>query len=533
MKKKINFQVAFFLLTLFAGIFMILPFLNFIPMLATGDHGRDFYAYAQTLHGATPYRDYWWVYGPLMPYYYALWMKFLGVSMASVLIGKFFLAILTTLVVFATLALFFPSYLACVGALWFLAFNPDFFFTYNHLGGIFITMLAFYSLTRFIISDIKAWALGALSCLFILCLIKINFGLANLIGFLFILTINKRVQMSAVPLRQLFGFSAFILLITTAFYSLISAPLTVTELRQCFPYLKGDEPYNTSSTLITILANIQNLVTSIINQIFLNPISMVLSAGVIFSIIFLITEWIQKRISTRLILMLFSLGILFIVNLNEYFLSGVQYRVYWSKPFSILSVFFLLFAACKRLPRWVGICLAMGIAGFLLVDGQTKYAIMQQVKTPDRFLSDANAQVYLGNAPAFIETVRQTTDFINKKIPLNENIFVLPYDPLYYYLTNHKSPTRQIIFFDHIHISEKQELQVIDDLETKHVTWVVFSNRVASNEQGLGVFGQTYCPTLAKYISDNFVPAAHFGDWTNPPGWAWNHGMKIWKKKIN
>jgi hypothetical protein len=59
-------------LTGLTGLFLLLPGVQSQPFIATGDHGRDLYAAAAILQGEVPYRDFWWVYGPLMPYYYAL-----------------------------------------------------------------------------------------------------------------------------------------------------------------------------------------------------------------------------------------------------------------------------------------------------------------------------------------------------------------------------------------------------------------------------------------------------------------------------
>ena len=51
-----------------------------------------------------------------------------------------------------------------------------------------------------------------------------------------------------------------------------------------------------------------------------------------------------------------------------------------------------------------------------------------------------------------LSTVTETTDFLNKTLKPDELFFALPYDCLYYYLTDKKSPTRQLIFFEHIKI---------------------------------------------------------------------------------
>ena len=59
------------------------------------------------------------------------------------------------------------------------------------------------------------------------------------------------------------------------------------------------------------------------------------------------------------------------------------------------------------------------------------------------------------------------------------------------------------------------------------------SSRIMSPETGLGIFGKTYCPLLGQYIHDNFAPLVRQGgDWTQPPGWANNHGVIILKSKI-
>src|SRR5271154_7486888 len=82
------------LLVLLAGIFITAPYSNFQDYLSQGDHGRDLYAAQAVYRGELPYRNFWWVYGPLMPYYYGLFFKVFGVQISSVLLGKLLLRIL-------------------------------------------------------------------------------------------------------------------------------------------------------------------------------------------------------------------------------------------------------------------------------------------------------------------------------------------------------------------------------------------------------------------------------------------------------
>ena len=154
-------------------------------------------------------------------------------------------------------------------------------------------------------------------------------------------------------------------------------------------------------------------------------------------------------------------------------------------------------------------------------------------KIQSQYLSLPRGQVFTSPIlPHGLQLLQQTTEFLNKTLKPNELFFALPYDCLYYYLTGKKTPTRQLIFFEHIKIPPEQEKSVIAELEKNHVNYVLLSSRAfARQEPGLGFLGTSYCPLIGKYIQDNFVPIARFGDWTNEPGWAWNHGTLILKRK--
>ena len=128
-------------------------------------------------------------------------------------------------------------------------------------------------------------------------------------------------------------------------------------------------------------------------------------------------------------------------------------------------------------------------------------------------------------------SARQKIYFIKTNTRPDEKIFVAPLDPLYLFLSERESATRQMVFFDHINIPEEQERKIIAEIEANKTDWAVISSRVDSPEPGMGTFGVTHCPLLARYLNEHFETAATFGDWANPPGWAWNHGVRILKRK--
>ena len=104
------------------------PHTDYHGYMATGDHGRDFYAYQQTMQGKVPYQDYWWVYGPLMPYFYAISLKILGISVSSILVATSFLQRGVGLLLYLGLLSIINPAVAYLVAAWFGVFHADFFF---------------------------------------------------------------------------------------------------------------------------------------------------------------------------------------------------------------------------------------------------------------------------------------------------------------------------------------------------------------------------------------------------------------------
>ena len=140
----------YLLLTVAAGIVLLWPGLNFQDWLSTGDHGRDLDAAEEVLRGKTVYRDYWWVYGPLMPYYYALFYKIFGIKIQSILIGKFLIKLTAGIFCYRAVSVLFTPLTAMMATLWFWTFQQDFFFTYSHIGGILVVMAVIWCLMNYI-----------------------------------------------------------------------------------------------------------------------------------------------------------------------------------------------------------------------------------------------------------------------------------------------------------------------------------------------------------------------------------------------
>src|ERR1700691_2727007 len=87
-------KYRFLVLVLVIRLIIAVPLSNSQSYLAQGDHGRDLYAAQAVYRGELPYKNFWWVYGPLMPYYYGLFFKIFGTHISSMLLGKLILRLL-------------------------------------------------------------------------------------------------------------------------------------------------------------------------------------------------------------------------------------------------------------------------------------------------------------------------------------------------------------------------------------------------------------------------------------------------------
>lgn len=527
-----NLKILCLLLTILAGFFLLYPFIDVQYYLSQGDHGRDLYAFEQTTRGAQVYRDYWWVYGPLMPLYYSGIDRWLGTNIQSILAGEMFLRLFSGLFIFLTLCVFFSALIGLSGAVWFWVFSEDFFFTYNHAGGIAMLTLIVYSLFLYLKNPRAGYLILGLIGILLLSLIKLNFGLSALLVFgisLPLIDFFNKVPFSSQKKYVYIALLALPIVLLVIYWTALKG-LSIEEIRQCLPYLKGDQPYETSmwtAAQVYLRSLWQNAASAWPNFIF----AFLLILSILQSFYLLSRSKDDKISRNRRLLMIAILFLFLCAGAHEYLMSGVLYRSYWMRPFQVLTMFAFMAMATENLSKLIQGLLFTTILLSAFLNFQAKVELTNQIKIPSQYLSLEKAKIFVGNSPQWIETINQTTEYLSTHLKNQETFFALPYDCLYYYLAGKTSPTRQLIFFEHIKIPPEQERKIIQDLENKHVDWVVISSRAVSSERGLGVLGKTYCPILGKYLEDNFSVAAAFGDWKNPPGWAWNHGTKILRRK--
>ncbi len=551
-------KIIFLLVTIIGAILTGYSNINYIELLSTGDHGRDLYASSAVVRGEMPYTDFWWVYGPVMPYYYGLCNLIFGTKISSVFLGKLFIEITLGILFYLGMARFMSAYLACLGAIWFLQSRLEFFFTINHIGGIACALGVAYCLFSYLQQpQVRYLWLGLLAS-FIFMLIKINFGLASLAGLLLSVAIIDKVQ--ATPLTQnkkkfyILGLFALPFLVGLIYWALLK-DLPFYAIRQCMPYFGDDQPHHVSPLVaipyylqqhwLTLMHNWMN-VSKAVGNAFASPINgliagisclfllqnIIMHGATIAVAILLATGRIIKEDRRTLLLALSMIGLFFTLYFHEFLVSGVWYRSYWSWPFLMMFHILTIATALKYAPRLIRVIVTTIMTILILFGFVSHSQSIDAQKRPQQFIAVPQGQVYVGNEPQWAETVNTVTQYLNANLKPGELFFALPYDCLYYYLTNRPTPTRDLIFFQHIKITPEQELSIIKDLENKKIGYVLMSNRIASSEIGMGIFGQTHCPLISQYIQANFIPISRQGgNWQAEPGWGHNHGVIIFKRK--
>jgi hypothetical protein len=523
----------FLWLTVLGAVILCLPQINFYDQLSQGDHGRDLYAAQAALRGELPYQDYWWVYGPLMPYYFALFYKLTGGTIVSFLIGKLVLKVLCALFFYLGAATLIAPSIAFLGAMWFTQSQQDFFFTFNHLGGITVQMAILFFLFSYIKNQNLKQLWIALGLVFVYCLIKINFGLAALLAVLAAAAGSDFIFKTPFSAEKKKFYVAALGLPVAVFivYWLLLKNLPFYAIRQCMPYFGDDQPHHLSPLQTIPYYFSQHWFTFIHHPLPLT-FGLIIHSGTIISAYLLLKHKITGEYRTRLLLCLALLGVYFVLNFHEFAVSGVWYRSFWSLPFTFVFHIIMMATAFAILPVIVRRVIWVFFIVMMLLGVVASFFGTAQRKIPPAYLGGPHGKVYLGNEYQWTQTVNAVSSFLNENLKDDELFFALPYDCIYYYMTEKPSPTRQLIFFDHIKIPTEQEISIIKDLKNKKVKYVLISNRMASPELGLGTFGKTYCPLLYSYIMNNFEPhAREGGDWQKDPGWGHNHGVMIFKRK--
>ena len=533
---RINTRQLFFLFTLLAGLFAIWPFNDFQFMLSPGDHGRDLYCFKKSLDGALPYRDYSWLFGPLMPYYYGLFFRVCGVSIQTVLLGQNILILAVGLMLYLTGILFIPPTLAFVCAAWYWAYRGiEFFYTYNHSGALLCLVTALYWVLRYIRRPQKHCVYWGALALMGLLLIRVNLGVSTLVAFFSALMVidwakkdpdRKRMR------RTYAGLTALLLVISLLVYAYLLYPMPSYVLGQTFPFQKSFRTDITPGPVASLKAFWSTLIVNSTHDPGRVIIVIILGLSLIQTAISFRKGSIDKTEGLNLKLAYGTILLFIIVTLHEFIGSGVHYRLFWILPLFMILMFIIISTGTRAIPTSAVRALIFITLVMLPLTSIYRKANLVGIlkKDPLILLQVGPNKVYLQSPVDVIQTMTHVSRFIKDHTREDEKILALPFDPLYYFLSERDGASRQLIFFDHKNITVEQEKEVIANLIKYRVRYILISNRAVSPQEHLGILGETYCTLLYSYIQNHYRPVALYGPWLAPSGWGWNHAVKIYER---
>ncbi len=528
--------LVFLILTVMLGIVHHAPFVNFQSAMAVGDHGFNLYAFERTAMGDTPYVDFWWCYGPFAPYYFAAFIKMFGASMSSVFAGKALLNFLAGLFCFLAVCRVASPILALTVTMFYWAYFPDFFYSYNHTAGIACFMGLIFTLFSYYRDPRRRWIWAGFLFLLVLCLVRINMGIAMLFGFVTVLWAADRIFhkdkfSSRLPLYT--GGSALVLGISLFIYWAMLHSLPLYKIQQCMPYFNkiymADSDPEPFLKYKVYLGSLLQLVTSTYSFALLLLLLIACTARTVYLLLRTPVDLTKHNPLHFAVAVTFFLGLL---ASHEFFLGAHVYRGIWTIPFQMIFFGLTIHFATRNIKPLVAQGLVLCVLAIVLLDLFQYYGrINNEYKVREQFLHAPKAKVYLGNRQPWIRTVEEIALYLNENLKEDETFFAVPYEPMYYFLTDRKSPTWHVMFVRGSGITEQQEQDIIATLKDPRITYVLLSNRYRyTAETRLGELGTTHLVEMSKYINNHFQTEKTFGAWDAEAGWNFNHGMKILRR---
>lgn len=509
------------------GLVLYRPFCTFQLHLAQGDHGNNLYVFRRTMQGAVPYRDYWWVYGPLMPYFYAAWFAALGVTIRTILIAYHFLEVLSGFFFYAAFKQAFPRYLAFTAAVYYWICVSPFEHTYNHVGAVLMSVGALYALLAYWRTGRVAGLYGGLLFLFIASLIKLNMGLALLLAYVTCVVLIDRIKEElpapqgpvAADKKRFYAAAVLAFLAVGAVYYAFLHGLPDYVIKQSLLSPETDPNRTTVWLDLKTFVNYHRESLVRMGVTTFHPLWWVLFGYTLFLIL-------AKRISAGLWRIFkhwtLILAVLSAFALHEFWLSGVAYRIYWISAFQIFWMWLVMGIALLHMPRWGRVLTCALLLSATLGMHATR---IFQVGIFQLDFPLQRAQITTSNSQLWLKTVTQVTEFLKANLREDETFLALPSEQLYYFLTDKNAPTRQTEFG--VQLVPQQEDEMIQAMEKGRVKYVLISNHFKNPETGMGAFGFTYGERVADYIAKHYVPVAVGGSWDDVPEWVEKHGVLI------
>lgn len=531
------------------------------PTFLQGDLGNDLSAYRRVLSGEVPYRDFLWGYGPAMPYLFAASLRFFGDNLAVIQAAYFFFLSLSALATYRLALRVLPPAGALVAGLclFFVAFVNH---AYNHVG---CTLAGTLATERFLAwrasgrTDRIPWsvAFGLAAC----AAIKLNAGLclggvlalahaaAALVRFESagapaspgtpaVQPLGKRMA-GAVLLSLRWGLPT--LCLTCLFYGYFLLGLDREGLAHAFPYGASLDPPRFHKFLLWVFRTPFSLAQSLLAgdwNGFAGGLTRVYGMSLAFVVVSGWAAWKALAFASSVRVRgrgtgsfdLLVLALVAVAYSAEFLLTGHIYNLYYySGPALVILVTKLLLDVVRwllvRLGRGGGV--ARPVATALLGTAVVVAAGVVEVRTHVFFADHPRLRVYLEN-DGNTDMILRVTRFVEGALAPGEPLVIVPYAPLFYFLTARPNPLWTDMWQRHNGFTPAEEADLLERVERRHVRCVLLHNLSIDRNPFSGTFGVTHALLLAPYLREHFDPLGVIGD---GPGWEppqdWMHGQRI------
>ncbi len=96
---------------------------------------------------------------------------------------------------------------------------------------------------------------------------------------------------------------------------------------------------------------------------------------------------------------------------------------------------------------------------------------------------------------------------MKEKASLGQSVLSVPEDTSLYFLSGAYCPTRVFLFTPGVLVPGKMTEDVIREIERKHVSYLLWSNRIFS-EYGVPVFGKDFDRYFGDYLKSHYRPVS-------------------------
>lgn len=496
----------------------------------------------RTSLGEMPFKDFNWIYGPLMLYYYAALYKLFSISLITARIGYIALYALVVIMTYFLAKRFMPRFYALLCSVMLVGILKLYNAMYTHIGCTLAGLGILFMVSNYLKTREKKYLLFAgLLCGFSLT-VKMNVGIAMFAAVIVFLILNyilenyvngKKLELFNKNLfTEIFIYIGASLVVVIPVYFYFYQPLTLYQFKKTIPWYSIYHYYRVGWNPWPVEFSLRGLKLWFLDEPFIPLMVRVLPllfAGVIIYKIrskqFAIFE------SSLLLLIIFKL---FISVENFVYVGKIQY----AQPAIIICFMYIVYLIGKTLKNKTAIYTLRAVFAIFLFLYIYTYAVIPVIKKDEMFgkyIPLKRAHMYAENNKG-TDNFLKIIDFIQKNTAPKEKIFVLPFESYLYFYSERDNTTRADSMEYGIIYTKEDEEDVINSLKKNKPRFIFISNRIMMDEKSLGViWGKSYQQDVKKYIFDNYHFIKQIGDFkaANNMEFMINYSCRIYEINKN